>query len=111
MAGCVQDLLGKISVRPPRLCALLIVAKCSYGRPPLSSLKGFFSSLFKLAGDFQIAHLNARHILLSFDKEQDFPKPLVLGEHFAESLDHEMVGNIASRANLCGYRGKFFCCY
>lgn len=49
-----------------------VIARCSYGRPPIPEIKSSLSKQLHLRSDFIISRLNARHLLIRLSCEEDF---------------------------------------
>lgn len=55
-----------------------IIAKCSYGRPSIPEVKAHLTRVFHLSGEFILSRMNARHMLIRLDNEEDFIRLLLV---------------------------------
>ncbi|KAK8967007.1 hypothetical protein KSP40_PGU022144 [Platanthera guangdongensis] len=53
---------------------LCLVVKCVYDIPSILALKTFLIPQFQLLRDFKVALIDFRHLILTFDVEEDFKK-------------------------------------
>lgn len=51
-----------------------IIAKCSYGRPPIPEVKTCLMQWLSISRDFILSNMNPKHLLIRFDDEEDFIK-------------------------------------